>query len=110
LSAPFHLLFSSMFAINIRGNYMIGFKRILVVLFVLSMSAVSSIASATNYTLWVNGRGGGGVVGDYNSFNYWGPASTAAGVNKKAVNWDGYNSISTQNGKIRDALDCFCTG
>ncbi len=89
---------------------MIGFKRILVVLFVLSMSAVSSIASATNYTLWVNGRGGGGVVGDYNSFNYWGPSSTAAGVNKKAVNWDGYNSISSQNGKIRDALDCFCTG
>jgi hypothetical protein len=31
-------------------------------------------------------------------------------VNKKAVNWDGYNSISSQNGKIRDALDCFCTG
>lgn len=89
---------------------MIGFKRILVVLFVLSMSAVSGIASATNYTLWVNGRGGGGVVGDYNSFNYWGPSSTAAGVNKKAVNWDGYNSISSQNGKIRDALDCFCTG
>ncbi len=89
---------------------MIGFKRILVVLFVLSISAVSSIASATNYTLWVNGRGGGGVVGNYNSFNYWGPSTTAAGVNKKAVNWDGYNSISSQNSKIRDALDCFCTG
>jgi hypothetical protein len=67
-------------------------------------------ASAANYTLWINGRGGGGTIGDYNSFTYWGPSSTAAGVNKKAVNWDGYNSIASQNGKIRDALDCYCTG
>lgn len=76
----------------------------------LALAAFSGIASATNYTLWVNGRGGGGVVGNYGSFTYWGPASTAAGVNKKAVNWDGYNSIASQNSKIRDALDCFCTG
>jgi len=47
--------------------------RILVSLFFISLTAVSSIASATNYTLWVNGRGGGGVVGDYTSFSYWGP-------------------------------------
>jgi hypothetical protein len=33
-----------------------------------------------------------------------------AGVNKKAVNWDGYNRISSTNGGIRDALDCYCTG
>ena len=84
--------------------------RLAVTLCLLFLTAVSGLASATNYTLWVNGRGGGGVVGDYNSFTYWGPAATAAGVNKKAVNWDGYNSISSQNGKIRDALDCFCTG
>lgn len=51
-----------------------------------------------------------GVVGNYNSFTYWGPAASAAGVNPKSVNWDGYSSISAQNGKIRDALDCFCTG
>ena len=76
----------------------------------LALAAFSGVASATNYTLWVNGRGGGGVVGNYGSFTYWGPASTAAGVNKKAVNWDGYNSIASQNSKIRDALDCFCTG
>jgi hypothetical protein len=86
------------------------FMRICFTLVLLSLGAVTSIASATNYTLWVNGRGGGGVVGDYGSFSYWGPAGTAAGVNKKAVNWDGYNSIASQNGKIRDALDCFCTG
>lgn len=67
-------------------------------------------AHATNYTLWINGRGGGGVVGNYNSFTYWGPAATAAGINKKSVNWDGTSSISAQNSKIRDALDCFCTG
>lgn len=74
------------------------------------LSLLPCTASATNYTLWINGRGGGGVVGNYNSFNYWGPAATAAGVNKKSVNWDGTSNISTQNSKIRDALDCFCTG
>jgi hypothetical protein len=74
------------------------------------LAAVTSVASATNYTLWVNGRTGGGVVGDYNSFTYWGPGTTAAGVNKKSVNWDGRSSIASQNSKIRDALDCFCTG
>jgi hypothetical protein len=86
------------------------FKPFLMSLFLLVISAVSSSASAENYTLWINGRTGGGVVGDYNSFTYWGSAATAAGINKKSVNWDGYNSIASQNGKIRDALDCFCTG
>lgn len=86
------------------------FMRTLAVLCLLSLAAVSSLASAANYSLWVNGRTGGGVIGDYNSFTYWGPAGTAAGINKKAVNWDGYNSIASQNGKIRDALDCCCTG
>lgn len=80
------------------------------ILLAVCMLAASSLAAATNYTLWINGRGGGGTIGDYNSFTYWGPSSTAAGVNKKAVNWDGYNSISSQSGKVRDALDCFCTG
>jgi hypothetical protein len=74
------------------------------------LSALGAQAGATNYSLWVKGRGPGGVVGDYNDFSYWGPASYGAGVNKKAVNWDGYNSIASQNGKLRDALDCFCTG
>ena len=86
------------------------FLRVFMSVCLLSLSFATSIASAANYTLWVNGRGGGGVVGNYDSFSYWGPAATAAGVNKKAVNWDGYNSIASQNGKIRDALDCFCTG
>ncbi len=40
----------------------------------------------------------------------WGPATTAAGVNKKSINRDGYNNIATTNGIIRDALDCYCTG
>ena len=86
-----------------------GFMRRVFAVVLLSLAAVSA-AGAANYTLWVNGRGGGGVVGNYASFSYWGPSTTAAGVNKKAVNWDGYNSIAAQNGKIRDALDCFCTG
>jgi len=86
------------------------FMRMLIKLSLVSLTAVSSLASAANYTLWVNGRTGGGVIGDYGSFAYWGPAGTAAGVNKKAVNWDGYNSIATQSDKVRNALDCFCTG
>jgi hypothetical protein len=85
-------------------------SRFLRLLVAFALVLVTGAASAANYTLWINGRGGGGTVGDYASFTYWGPSSTAAGVNKKAVNWDGYNSISSQNGKIRDALDCFCTG
>jgi hypothetical protein len=68
------------------------------------------LASAANYTLWINGRTGGGIVGDYGSFAYWGPASMPAGVNKKAVNWDGRSSIATQSYLIHNALDCFCTG
>jgi hypothetical protein len=74
------------------------------------VSAIALEASATNYSLWIKGRGSAGAVGNYNDFSYWGPAGVQAGVNKKAVNWDGYNSIATQNGKVRDALDCFCTG
>jgi hypothetical protein len=73
-------------------------KRFAVVLCLLLLAAASSLASAANDSLWVNGRGGGGVVGDYASFTYWGPAGTAAGINKKAVNWDGYNGIASQNG------------
>jgi len=70
----------------------------------------SGYAAAANYTLWINGRTGGGAIGNYNDFAYWGPASTAAGVNKKAVNWDGRSSIASQSVRVRDALDCFCTG
>ena len=86
------------------------FMRKLMSMCLVSLAAVSTYASATNYSLWINGRTGGGVVGDYNSFTYWGPGTTAAGVNKKSVNWDGRSSIASQNSKIRDALDCFCTG
>ena len=68
-------------------------------------------ASATNYSLWIHGKNGGGTqAGNYTDFSNWGPASTAAGVNKKAVNWDGRQKISVENFRIRDALDCFCTG
>lgn len=69
-------------------------------------------ASATNYTLWIHGRTSRGStqVGNYNDFSYWGPSSVSAGVNKKAVNWDGYSKIGVANVNIRNALDCFCTG
>jgi hypothetical protein len=72
----------------------------------------STEASATNYSLWIHGRNTSQSTqsGNYADFSYWGSASTAAGVNKKAVNWDGVSRISTSNYRIRDALDCFCTG
>jgi hypothetical protein len=76
----------------------------------LGAGLAASAALATNYSLWINGRTGGGVAGNYADFTYWGPGTTEAGVNKKSVNWDGYNRISTTNGGIRDALDCYCTG
>ncbi len=56
------------------------------------------VASATNYTLWVHGRNGGSTqAGNYADFSYWGSSSTAAGVNKKAVNWNGTQRISVEN-------------
>ena len=45
----------------------------------------------------------GTVAGTYSDFRYWGPSSTAAGVNKIAVNWDGVSSIASTNGAIRNA-------
>ena len=65
---------------------------------------------ATNYTLWIHGRNGGGQIGNDLDFAYWGPATLNAGVNKRAINWDGRNRISETNGLIRDKLDCYCTG
>jgi len=70
----------------------------------------AGLAGATNYSLWINGRTGGGAIGNYNDFTYFGPNATPAGVNKKSVNWDGRSSIAAQSGIIRNALDCFCTG
>jgi len=76
----------------------------------LCLLAFAGMASATNYTLWIHGRTGVATIGNYADFAYWGPASMDAGVNKKAVNWDGRSSIASQSGTIRNALDCFCTG
>ncbi len=69
-------------------------------------------ANATNYTVWIHGRSPGNTYNKvtHQDFAYWGPSSTAAGVNKRAVNWDGQSSISASNGGIRNALDCYCTG
>jgi len=76
-----------------------------------ALAALTALgATATNYSLWINGRTGGGQLGNYADFTYWGPSSTAAGVNKKSVNWDGYNHVSDQSYLVRNALDCYCTG
>lgn len=78
---------------------------------VLGLGLLAGEAQATNYSLWIHGRGEGSVIGAYGNFlPHFGPSSVAAGVNKKAVNWDGTSHISTSNANIRNALDCFCTG
>ncbi len=77
----------------------------------LLLASVTFAVYATNYSLWINGRSNASAVsGNHADFIYWGPSATAAGLNKKSVNWDGYNRISDQNYRIRDALDCYCTG
>lgn len=72
----------------------------------------TSQANATNYTLWIHGRSPNNTYNKvtYQDFAYWGSSATAAGINKRAVNWDGKSSISSSNGGIRNALDCYCTG
>lgn len=70
----------------------------------------AGLASATNYTLWIHGRTGGGAIGNYNDFAYFGPNTTPAGINKKSVNWDGRSGVASQSAYVRNALDCFCTG
>ncbi len=95
--------------LNVRSSTRSSLTTFGALVAILAM-VVSLFAHATNYSLWINGRGGGGQLGNYTDFTYWGPSSTAAGVNKKAVNWDGYNSVSNQSYLVRDALDCYCTG
>ncbi|NKI96550.1 hypothetical protein [Rhizobacter sp. SG703] len=77
---------------------------------VAGLVGLATAALATNYSLWINGRTGGGILGNYADFTYWGPSSVEAGVNKKSVNWDGFNHVSDQNYLVRNALDCYCTG
>ena len=85
--------------------------RAALVAFLATSFLAASPAQATNYTLWIHGKNSGGTKpGNYTDFSNWGPSSTAAGVNKKAVNWDGRQKIAGQNSRVRDALDCFCTG
>jgi hypothetical protein len=86
-------------------------KKMFSAAIIAATALVGAEASATNYSLWIHGRNGNTTQpGNYANFSYWGPSTTAAGVNKKAVNWNGTQKISVENYRIRDALDCFCTG
>jgi hypothetical protein len=86
-------------------------KKLLSTAVIAATALVGAEASATNYSLWIHGRNGGSTQpGNHGDFSYWGPSSTSAGVNKKAVNWVGTQRISVENWRIRDALDCYCTG
>ncbi|OJT23907.1 hypothetical protein BO221_18275 [Archangium sp. Cb G35] len=86
-------------------------KKLLSTAIIAATALVGAEASATNYSLWIHGRNGNTTrAGNYTDFSYWGPSTTAAGINKKAVNWNGTQKISVENYRVRDALDCFCTG
>jgi hypothetical protein len=86
-------------------------KKLFSTAIIAATALVGAEASATNYSLWIHGRNSNTTQpGNYASFSYWGPSTTAAGVNKKAVNWWGTQTISVENYRVRDALDCFCTG
>ena len=86
-------------------------KKLLSTAIIAATALVGAEASATNYSLWIHGRNSNTTkAGNYTDFSYWGPSSTAAGINKKAVNWNGTQRISVENYRVRDALDCFCTG
>lgn len=68
-------------------------KRVLQSLGVV-LACIAGGVYATNYSLWINGRSNPNAqAGNHADFTYWGPASTAAGVNKKSVNWDGFNRV-----------------
>jgi hypothetical protein len=85
---------------------------VLAALFATTTLLAASEAGATNYSLWIHGRNTSQSTqpGNYADFSYWGSSGTSAGINKKAVNWNGVGHISDQNYRVRDALDCFCTG
>ena len=86
-------------------------KKLFSTAIIAATALVGAEASATNYSLWIHGRNGNTTQpGNYANFNYWGPSTVNAGVNKRAVNWWGTQRISVENFRIRDALDCFCTG
>ncbi|WP_375771338.1 hypothetical protein NR798_10685 [Archangium gephyra] len=86
-------------------------KKLLSTAIIAATALVGAEASATNYSLWIHGRNGNTTkAGNYADFSYWGPSTTAAGINKKSVNWNGTQRISVENYRVRDALDCFCTG
>lgn len=82
--------------------------------------AFTGSALATNYSLWINGMSllkNADKEGKYNDFSYWGPIDTnpsvyknEAGVNPRAVNWDGMQNVALTNKHIVNALDRYCTG
>lgn len=78
-----------------------------------SVATQSTLQTPTTYTLWVHGRLTDGMstrINDPTDFSFWGPSDVDAGINKRAVNWDGRSRIAEQNELIRNALDCYCTG
>jgi hypothetical protein len=78
------------------------------------LMATTGAALAENHSLWINGMSTTNLnkEGQYNNFTYWGPSPTGteAGINPKAVNWNGIGTVGATNKHIREALDKFCTG
>ena len=89
---------------------MLGIRRFCVASLCIAGFLFAGDAHATKYSLWIHGRNQGSQQGNYNDWSAWGSSTASAGINKRAVNWDGSSSISSSNGVIRNALDCYCTG
>jgi hypothetical protein len=78
----------------------------------LGITTTVAPAEAATYSLWVHGRNTSKdtQVGNYHDWKYWGPSTTAAGANKRSVNWDGVSYLGVSNVAIRAAFDRYCTG
>jgi hypothetical protein len=76
-------------------------------------TSVEADTQGPRFTLWIHGYWpiGETKIGDYDAFwPYFGRAASAPGVNPKAVNWGGRETLARSNIHVVRALDCFCTG
>ena len=72
----------------------------------------TSVAGATNYSLWIHGRNTGGTP---SGWNYWVDSkghnvAQGVGVNAIAVDYDGSQHISQSNTTVVNALNTYCQG
>jgi hypothetical protein len=92
---------------NYTRNIMGHCSRLFVQAFVFLLCCASLPSHAKDYTIWIHGRGNAAGVGNHTDFSHW---DAVSGPNPRAANWNGGQRIAVQNHRIRDTLDCYCTG